>query len=90
MAKTGHFKHKNGGETGRFSSSPFVLDFSAFLAFLPQLWHVIAHRPTQCDMAKTGKIWGKTTPNGEKTGKVLSVNSNQSDSGLPDMSSPLN
>ena len=59
---------------GSFSEVHLTLKSYCFSAFLPEVWHSVAHHDLICDIRILGKKWGKSALHGEKTGKIFNTN----------------
>ena len=68
------FSQKNGISNGSFSEVHLTLKSYCFSAFLPEVWHSVAHHDLICDIRILGKKWGKSALHGEKTGKIFNTN----------------
>ena len=74
MGKIQKFEQKNGISNGSFSEVHLTLKSYCFSAFLPEVWHSVAHHDLICDIRILGKKWGKSALHGEKTGKIFNTN----------------
>ena len=61
---------KNGISNGSFSEVHLTLKSYCFSAFLPEVWHSVAHHDLICDIRILGKKWGKSALYG-KNGEVF-------------------
>jgi len=67
-------QNKNGISNGSFSEVHLTLKSYCFSAFLPEVWHSVAHHDLICEIRILGKKWGKSALHGEKTGKIFNTN----------------